>query len=162
MRSIVGPSRTRRPRSANGSIRKGWTRSSSGRSEETVILERSGQPAGRRRIWRPPAQDRNVAPSVSSWKRLTRQAKLCFAESSAKAPGKNSLLGMKPVLRLVPYDRLWAVDDPGGDLLAAFDRQAVHEDRVGLGVRHQVLVDAVGSEHVVTIDVGFVAHRDPR
>src|SRR5215218_5761214 len=30
MRSTVGPSRTRRPRNANGSRRKGWTRSSDG------------------------------------------------------------------------------------------------------------------------------------
>ena len=68
---------------------------------------------------------------------------------------------MKPVFGLVPYDRLRAVDDTGRDLFAAFHRQTMHEDRIGLGVRHQVLVDAVRREHVVAIDVGFVPHRYP-
>src|SRR5258705_102676 len=68
---------------------------------------------------------------------------------SAEAPGENPLLGMKPVLRFVPHDRLRAVDDTGGHLFTAFDRQTMHKDRVGLGVRHQVFVDAVGREQVV-------------
>src|SRR6266478_10060784 len=158
MRSIVGPSRTRRPRKANGSIRNGCTRSSGGISAKAVILERSGKPAGRHRQRRQPARDRSVAPSVYTWKRLTRQAKLCFAESSAKAPGKNSLLDVKPVLRLVPHDRLRAVDDAGGPLFAALHRQAVHEDRVGLGVRHQVLEEMPPSDH---LEAAPPAHNPP-
>src|SRR5215469_16598479 len=107
MRSIVGPSRTRRPRRANGSIRKGWTRSSG--------------PGSRGEL--------NPAHFFRKW--------------SAETPGENALLRMQPVLRLIPHHGLRAVDDTGRHLLAALYRQAVHEDRVGLGVRHQVLVDAV-------------------
>src|SRR5579884_4198478 len=72
--------------------------------------------------------------------------------ASAETPGENALLHVQPVLRLVPYHRMRPVDDPGGHLLAAFRRQAVHEDRVGLGLGHQPLVHPIGGEQVVAVD----------
>src|SRR5271169_2378798 len=95
MLSIVGPSRTRRPRNAKGSIRKGCTRSS---GPETAP---EGQPSG---IASPP-----------------------FSET----PGEDALLGVQPVLRLVPHDRLGTIDDASSHLFAGFARKA----RIKIAVR---------------------------
>jgi uncharacterized membrane protein len=45
----------------------------------------------------------------------------------------------------------------------AMGGQAVHEERVGFGVRHQRLVDLVGAQLVVPAFLGGLAvmHRDP-
>src|SRR5215475_2986610 len=79
----------------------------------------------------------------------------------AEAPGENSLLCVQPVLRLVPDYRLWAVDNGRGYLFAPLDRQAMHKDGVGFGMRHQMLVDPIGRQDVVTVDVRFDTHRNP-
>jgi hypothetical protein len=59
-----------------------------------------------------------------------------FVEVAADAPQQQvlhqGLLHVHAVLGLVPDHRLRAVDDLGGDLLAAVRRQAVHEQRIGL------------------------------
>ncbi len=68
---------------------------------------------------------------------------------------------MQAVLGLVEDHRLRSVDHLGGHLLAAMRRQAVHEDRVGLGQRHQPLVDLVGLEEILAALAFVVAHRHP-
>ena len=50
---------------------------------------------------------------------------------------EQGLLGVQPVLGLVPDHRLRAVDDLGGDLQAPVGGQAVQDDRVGGGAGHE-------------------------
>ena len=45
----------------------------------------------------------------------------------SEAPRQDSLLGVEPVLGLIPDDGLGAVDDGRGHLEAAVGRQAMHE-----------------------------------
>src|SRR6516165_10458787 len=126
MRSIAGPNRTRRPRNAKGSIRNGWIRSSGAVVVRVLKSKRSGVIPGKK-------------PQLDSHSGSGRSPP--DGQPLSQAPGKNALLGMQPVLRFIPDNRLRAVDDPGGDLLAAFCRQPMHEDRVRLGLRPQLLVD---------------------
>ena len=58
-------------------------------------------------------------------------------------PGEQRLLGVQPVLGLVPDGALRPVDDLGGDLLAAVGRQAVQDDGVVGGPAERGLVDGV-------------------
>ena len=46
-------------------------------------------------------------------------------------------------------------------LVAAMRRQAVHEQRVGLGAGHQLFVDPIGGEFVVALLALLHAHRNP-
>src|SRR5438045_3173963 len=105
MRSIAGPSRTRRPRNAKGSMRKGWIRSSGAVWLGEFNVGRSGDNAGKR----------ISSLALCPWTAGSRGSP--HSERLAETPGKNTLLGMEPVLRLVPDDRLRTVDDPGGNLL---------------------------------------------
>src|SRR4051812_34138991 len=66
----------------------------------------------------------------------------------AEAPGQDSLLGVQAVLGFVEHHRLRAVDHLVGDLLAAMRRKAVHEERLGLGARHQLRIDLIGFEQI--------------
>ena len=67
-----------------------------------------------------------------------------------------------PVRRLLPDDRLWPVDDRGRHLLAALGRQAVEEDRLRLGQRHQLLGHLEGREcRRARLALGLLAHRGP-
>jgi hypothetical protein len=68
--------------------------------------------------------------------------------NAVEAPGQNALLRVQAVFGLVEHHRLRAVDHLVGDLLAAMGRQAVHEQRVGLGQRHQLGVDLIGLEQL--------------
>ena len=79
-----------------------------------------------------------------------------------KTPGQYALLRVQAVFGLVEHHRLRAVDHLVGDLLAAMRGQAVHEDRIILGQRHQLRIDLIGLEHVVAVFAVLVAHRDPR
>src|SRR5215470_16392384 len=79
-----------------------------------------------------------------------------------ETPSEDPFLGVQPVLCFVPHHRLRAIDDRRGDLFAALRRQAVHKDGVWLGVRHQMLVDAIPGQQVVTVDARLDTHRDPR
>ena len=45
-----------------------------------------------------------------------------YHHGSAETPGKNSFLGMEPVLRFIPHHRLWTIDDPGRHFLAPLRR----------------------------------------
>ncbi len=53
------------------------------------------------------------------------------------------------------------VDHLGRDLLAAMRRQAVHEHRVGAGLRHQPLIHAVGREQIMAALIRIIRHADP-
>src|ERR1051325_6472463 len=68
--------------------------------------------------------------------------------SSAQAPFENRLLRMKAVLRLIEDNALWTVDDIVGHFLAAMRREALHEDRVLFGARHQARIHLVGFQKV--------------
>src|SRR5579862_8458989 len=80
---------------------------------------------------------------------------------SVQAPRQNPLLRVQPVLGLVEHHRLRPVDHLVGDLLAAMGRQAVHEDGVGLGARHQPRIDLIALEQVMAPRAVAVAHGDP-
>src|SRR5215218_3408369 len=56
------------------------------------------------------------------------------------------LLGVQPVLGLVPDRRAVAVEDLGGDLLARMGRQAVQRDHVVAGPLEQCAVEPVRPE----------------
>ena len=69
---------------------------------------------------------------------------------------------MQPVFRLIPDHRLGAVDDPGGHLLAAVRRQAVHEEGVRPGQGHHGLVDDIAGKGAQTgLLFGLLAHAGP-
>src|SRR6516162_7611810 len=87
---------------------------------------------------------------------------LPYHYGSAETPGEDSLLRVQPVLRFVPDDRLGTIDDPGRHLFTALCRQAMHEDGIGFGMRHQMLVDPIRRQEVVTVDTRLNAHRNPR
>ena len=55
----------------------------------------------------------------------------------ASSQRQQRLLGVQPVLGLVPDHAVRAVDDLGGDLRAAVGRQAVQDDRSGVGAGQQ-------------------------
>src|SRR5712691_6374095 len=118
MRSTVAPSRTSRPRSANGSMRKGWIRSSGFGSCSTGNKE---TPAFDYRKMSLRAQRSNLVPTRVPPDRDCFVASLLAMTSRGlrQAPREDAPLDMQPVFRLVPDDRLRAVDDPRRDLLAA-------------------------------------------
>src|SRR3990167_241775 len=72
------------------------------------------------------------------------------------------LLHVHAIFRLVPDDGLGAVDDVGFHFLAPVRGQAVHEQGVGLGGGHHLLVHApVGEREAARFVLGFVAHAGP-
>src|SRR4051794_41703794 len=79
-----------------------------------------------------------------------------------QAPGENALLHMQPVFRLVPDDRLRAVDDSCRHLIAALGWEAMHEYGLRLGFCHQPLIHAVRGEQVVAVVAGFRPPPHPR
>src|SRR5580698_1045718 len=121
MVSTAGPSRTMRPRrssafTANGSTvssRVVWAGSRTGMSRSGLVIT---------------AAYRQLKAGLGG---------LLAAAIGVQAPGQNALLRMQPVLGLVEHHRVRAVDHLVGDLLATMGGQAVHEDRVRLGVSHQ-------------------------
>ncbi len=75
---------------------------------------------------------------------------------------ENRLLRVQPVLGLVEHDGPRAVEDTGGDFLAAVRRQAMHEERVRLGARHQRLVDLIaGKRPFPFARFVLLSHRRP-
>src|SRR6185312_2523705 len=98
--STSGPRRTRRPRRADASTWKGWTRSSVG--------------------WA-------LRCSAGFKRRLRCGGKRRRRRLSAEAPGEDALLSVEAVLGLVPHHRLRPVDHPRRHLLAALGGKAMHE-----------------------------------
>ena len=77
-------------------------------------------------------------------------------------PGQQRLLGVQPVLRLVPDRAARAVEHRVGDLVAAVRGQAVQGDRAGRGAVEQRVVDLQGAERRRPVAaVGLLPHRDP-
>ena len=74
------------------------------------------------------------------------------------------LLAVQPVLGLIEDDRRGRLEDLGGDFLAAVRRQAVHEQRAGLGERHQRRrsPDTARTPAPRSSASRFLAHRRPR
>src|SRR5436309_823733 len=81
---------------------------------------------------------------------LRKSTPLDLARRWAQAPGEDALLRVQPVFRLVEHHRLRPVHDLTGDLLAAVRRQAMHEQCIRLGFRHQPDIDLVALEQIVT------------
>ena len=70
---------------------------------------------------------------------------------------------MQPVLGLVPDRRARPVEHVGGDLLAGVRGQAVEDDRVGVGVREELLVQGVRREVFEALRaLVLLAHARPR
>src|SRR5438477_12835505 len=115
MRSTVGPSRTSRPRSANGSMRKGWTKSSDlvSASRDNNKLQLFNKP--RCHCERSEAICHHVSESDGN----------CFvaallamkSRASADAPGEDAMLDMHTDFSLVPQQILRTVVIRGCSLL---------------------------------------------
>src|SRR5580693_2673814 len=159
MVSTAGPSRTTRPRRSSAFTANGRMVSSlpvcagsrTGMANSGLVIA----PEYRQGRW-------NLEASTA--RGFAHQAWLTWLglpAASLKAPGQNPLLRVQPVLGLVEHHRLRAVDHLVGDLLAAMGRQAVHEDGVGLGARHQPRIDLIALEQVVAPRAVAVAHGDP-
>src|SRR5262249_33976233 len=141
MRSTVGPSRTRRPRSAKGSRRKGWTRSSDLGSSSSDKFNNSDaiDPSPALRGREEPIQRRWEGEGISDGGHPHPPSGFALrhplpnevsmggrGKYLAQAPGKDALLHMQPVFRLVPDDRLRAVDAPRRHFLPALGGKAMH------------------------------------
>src|SRR5215510_6138172 len=146
--STSGPSRTTRPRRSRASTANGTIVSST----EVAAGSRTGMPVSGsdmglymdlRGALCEPSRDatrhamQNRAPaqsgSVPTYAESGTTRHSADPNLACEAPGQDALLGMQPVLRLVEYHRLRAIDHVVRDLLAAVGGQAVHEDRVRLG-----------------------------
>jgi hypothetical protein len=92
---------------------------------------------------------------------LRRHVALRLTAVRLQAPGQNPLLRVQPVLGLVEHHRMRAVDHFVGDLFAAMRRQAMHEDGVRLGARHQPRIDLIALEQVMAARAVAIAHGDP-
>ena len=70
---------------------------------------------------------------------------------------------MQPVFGLVEDHRLWTVHHRIGHLFVAMGGQAMHEQRVGLGLCHQRRVHLIGAQLVMAAFAGGLAvmHRHP-
>ena len=87
--------------------------------------------------------------------RAAREARRPRGRLLALAPARlddgqreQGLGGVQAVLRLVPGGAPGAVEDVRGDLLARMRRQAVEDDRLGIGSGEQRLVDGVAGERL--------------
>src|SRR5438105_13526177 len=150
MSSSAGPSRVSRPGKSSASTSKGSAASSTGTAEGARIgllteifvwgdCEVMALYLGSERTERKGQKRRQFSPRVGRRPLAGR----------VKAPGQNSFLCMQAIFGLVEHHRLRTVDHLVGDFLAAMGRQAVHEERITLGQRHQLGVDLIGSQEIV-------------
>ena len=66
--------------------------------------------------------------------------------SSAEQHEQHRLLSMHAIFRLIEDNRLRSIENSVCDLGVAVSRKAVHEDSIGLRMRHQGFIDLVGLE----------------
>ncbi len=83
------------------------------------------------------------------------------ARHRVEAPRQNAFLRVQAIFGLVEHHRLRAVDHLVGDFVAAMRGQAMHEQRVGFRQRHQLGVDLIRFQQIVTVLAVLVAHREP-
>src|SRR5581483_9174161 len=153
MVSTAAPSRTMRPRrssafTANGRI----VSSTASAAGARVGMAMWGSCiAGEYKRSGPDCEPREICAPLPETPKASAAVRL-------QAPGQDSLLRVQPVLGLVEHHRLRAVHHRVGDLLAAVRRQAMHEDRVRLGARHERRIDLIGLEQVMAARAVSVAH----
>src|SRR6202008_4164060 len=92
---------------------------------------------------------RSTHPRTTADKSLGRDDERALPHG-VKAPGQNALLRVQAIFGLIEHHRLRPVDHLVGDLLAAMGGQAMHEDRVGLGLSREPRIDLIALEPVVT------------
>ena len=81
--------------------------------------------------------------------------------SAGPETGEQRLLGVQPVLGLVPDRRLRAVEHLGGDLLAAVGGQAVQHDRVRRGRGEETFAPFQVTEELMELSGGIFLHCLP-
>ena len=67
----------------------------------------------------------------------------CRSGNSFDEHGKNGFVHVQAIFRLIVNNGLAAVGDFFGNFFAAVDGHAMHEDRIGFGVRHDVFRDLI-------------------
>src|SRR5271157_3165579 len=71
-------------------------------------------------------------------------------------------LGVEPVLRFIPHEALWAIENIAGDLLAPVGGQAVKHPGIRGCMPEQIVVDREPVERSKPVlPLFFVTHRDP-
>ena len=78
-----------------------------------------------------------------------------------EAPEQDRLLRVQPVLRLVPNQRLRAIEHRIGRLFAAMCGQAMEEFGIGLRTRHQAFIDLIGHHRRNLVVRVVLPHRHP-
>src|SRR5581483_2886348 len=84
------------------------------------------------------------------------------ANAVAEQHEQNGFLRVQTVFRLVENDRNRGFQHGPGHFIAAMRRQAMHEQRAGLGARHEAVVHLEGSEYLAArFAFLFLAHTGP-
>src|SRR5262245_19643473 len=114
-----------------------------------------GAPLGLRAMsGRPPGPGN----ALCLWFARPARSLLCLLDQ----PGQQAPEAVQPVVGLRDDPALWAVDHRGGHLLAPVGGEAVHEDRVGSGGRHDPVVDLEALERPqALLGLGLLAHGRP-
>ena len=68
---------------------------------------------------------------------------------------------MQPVLGFIEHDRVRTVHDLVGHLLAAVRGEAMHENGIRLGPRHEARIYLIALEQVVAASAIAITHRHP-
>src|SRR5687768_15787705 len=90
------------------------------------------------------------------------EQRLGCANGLRQSEREHGLGRVQAVLGLVPDGAARAVEDVGGDLLARVRREAVEDDRLGIGELEQLLVNGVARERgEARLALGLLAHARP-
>src|ERR1700747_3584700 len=93
-----------------------------------------------------------IASNIGLARAIVRPAAwshLASAGAGIQAPGQYPFLRVQAIFGFTEDHRMGAIHHFVGDLLATMRRQAMHEDGIRLGARHEPAVDLVALEHVV-------------
>jgi len=87
----------------------------------------------------------------------------CLFASDAQTPPHNRFLRVQAVFGLVKDHRMRAIHDGRCRLILAVGGKAMHEQGVGFGVAHQLLIYLIGAQHIMAALFGGLAvmHADP-